>query len=346
MSAVLPVSVVIPGYNAAAYLAAALESVGAQTQAPREVIFVDDGSSDGSGSIAERWGARVIVQRNAGVAAARNAGVRAATSDWIAFLDADDRFEPHRLATQWALGHRNPRVRLLASDYRRFEGDAGPGEPVLAGLAAYRGLRRAALEGGSLVTRAELLGALLERNFMLPSSWLVERSLFERDGVWFLERELMPPGDDFFIGEDYEWLLRALLHTDVIFAEEPLVAYRRSAASLSANVGRSRYGDAKLGDLVRAAPERYGSGAAQGFARVRPRQLRESAFAFLAAGDVRSARRRLREALGTHLDPASLALLAGSAPFALPGGDVSYRAVLAVWRSCVRPLVRAVRKFG
>lgn len=96
-------SVIIPCYNGAAFVGEAITSVLSQTAPPREVIVVDDGSTDDSADIAERFGppVRVVRQANAGVAAARNCGVRESRSEWIAFLDADDAWEPTKLAEQF-----------------------------------------------------------------------------------------------------------------------------------------------------------------------------------------------------------------------------------------------------
>jgi GT2 family glycosyltransferase len=101
----LPISVVIPAYNRADLLPRALASVSAQQPAPpAEVIVVDDGSEDGTADVAESLGARVIrLHPNQGQASARDAGVEAAREPWVAFLDSDDRWLPHHLATVWAL---------------------------------------------------------------------------------------------------------------------------------------------------------------------------------------------------------------------------------------------------
>jgi glycosyltransferase involved in cell wall biosynthesis len=97
------VSVVIPVYNGERYLAATIESVLAQTRPPDEVIVVDDGSTDGSAQIAERYatrGVRCHSQANAGGGAARNRGIALSRGDFIAFLDADDLWEPVKLQLQ------------------------------------------------------------------------------------------------------------------------------------------------------------------------------------------------------------------------------------------------------
>jgi glycosyltransferase involved in cell wall biosynthesis len=92
-------SVVIPVFNAERYLAEAISSALAQTLSPLEILVVDDGSTDGSRAVAERFGGlvRVLSGPNAGPSAARNRGVREARGSWIAFLDGDDRWEPEYL---------------------------------------------------------------------------------------------------------------------------------------------------------------------------------------------------------------------------------------------------------
>ena len=95
------ISVMIGVYNGAPYLAEAIESVQAQTYRPYELIVVDDGSDDGSGEIARSFDeVQCICQPRGGNGAARNRGVEAASGDFFAFLDADDRFVPHKLERQ------------------------------------------------------------------------------------------------------------------------------------------------------------------------------------------------------------------------------------------------------
>jgi len=89
---------VIPTYQREGTVGRAIESVLAQTFAPREVIVVDDGSTDGTRSLLARFTTvRTIVQEQSGSAAARNRGARAASAEWIAFLDSDDWWEPDHL---------------------------------------------------------------------------------------------------------------------------------------------------------------------------------------------------------------------------------------------------------
>jgi len=95
------VSVVMPAYNRAKEIGAAIDSVLAQTFEDIELIVVDDGSTDATPEIVRAYGDRVrfFQQKNAGVGAARNAGVRLARGEYLASLDSDDVQFPFRLAT-------------------------------------------------------------------------------------------------------------------------------------------------------------------------------------------------------------------------------------------------------
>jgi len=92
------VSVVIPTYDHERFLTEAIESALGQTLPPSEVIVVDDGSSDGTQAVLDRYPDRVIAihQRNQGVSAARNHGTMVASGDLLAFLDADDVWLPRK----------------------------------------------------------------------------------------------------------------------------------------------------------------------------------------------------------------------------------------------------------
>jgi hypothetical protein len=101
-------TVVIPCFNAAGYVGDAIQSCLDQTARDLEVIVVDDGSTDGSAAVIDRAAARdarvrVIRQENKGLGAARNAGLAHARGEFINFLDADDLFEPDKLAAQGAV---------------------------------------------------------------------------------------------------------------------------------------------------------------------------------------------------------------------------------------------------
>ncbi len=98
------VSCIVAVYNGERFLAETLESIFAQTYEPLEVLVVDDGSTDRTREVVERWGARIryIWQENAGPVKARNKGIAAAQGDLIAFTDADDLWLPDKTARQVA----------------------------------------------------------------------------------------------------------------------------------------------------------------------------------------------------------------------------------------------------
>ena len=94
-------SIIIPLYNKAPYVRKALETVCAQTYRDYEIIVINDGSTDNSAVVADEYlkatdgiDYQIISQQNAGVSAARNSGVAASSGEYIAFLDADDWWEP------------------------------------------------------------------------------------------------------------------------------------------------------------------------------------------------------------------------------------------------------------
>lgn len=104
----MQISVIIPTYNRAGWLAEAVRSVLCQTLPPAEVLIVDDGSTDRTRSLVEELAGEsslpltYIHQDNRGAAAARNTGIRAARGDTLCFLDSDDRFVPEKIALQYA----------------------------------------------------------------------------------------------------------------------------------------------------------------------------------------------------------------------------------------------------
>jgi glycosyltransferase involved in cell wall biosynthesis len=97
------ITAIIPVYNGERYLAEAIESVSAQTYRPIEVIVVDDGSTDGTARVAQRFGSiRYCRQLHGGIGSARNRGVALAKGGVLAFLDADDLWEKDKLRLQMA----------------------------------------------------------------------------------------------------------------------------------------------------------------------------------------------------------------------------------------------------
>jgi len=97
------VSIIIPAYNCERWVSQSIESALAQTWPNKEIIVVDDGSTDNTLSIAKRYESKilkVVHQENRGAAAARNTGLKLAQGDYIQYLDADDLLAPDKIETQ------------------------------------------------------------------------------------------------------------------------------------------------------------------------------------------------------------------------------------------------------
>jgi glycosyltransferase involved in cell wall biosynthesis len=117
----LLVSVVINVYNGERYLAEAIESVFNQTHRPLELIVVDDGSDDGTAEVAKRYDkADYVHQERGGIGAARNLGVSRTRADYLAFLDADDRFVPDKLERQLAVLVADPEIDMVFGHMSEF----------------------------------------------------------------------------------------------------------------------------------------------------------------------------------------------------------------------------------
>lgn len=114
------ISVVIPLYNKAQHIAETLSSVLAQSVRPREIIVVDDGSTDGGAHVVRQFesvGVRLITQTNQGVSAARNRGLEEATGDYVAFIDADDLWLPDHLRVLSELIEKWPQAVLVSTSH-------------------------------------------------------------------------------------------------------------------------------------------------------------------------------------------------------------------------------------
>ncbi len=208
------VSVVIPCFNQAHYLADALASVAAQTHGRADVVVVDDGSNDNTVEVADRFpGVRYVRQDNAGLAAARNTGIRLARSDRLVFLDADDRLLPSAL------------------------------EVGLAALEACRGdafvfgtWRLIGADGSVLPTTAQApldeppYRALLRMCFIsTPAAVMYRRSAVETAGGF--DTTVSPSAD-------YDLYLR-ITRTRPVFGHGQLVAeYRRHGANMTLDRGK------------------------------------------------------------------------------------------------------------
>ena len=220
------VDILIPAYNAAHFLPGALESVLAQTVSEWRVLLVDDGSTDGTRELVDRFAAEhadrlagrltYLFQQNRGLPAARNAGIRAGNSPLLALLDADDQWLPTRLEDSIRSLERAP--------------DAG---------LSYGGISRIALDGTVLDTfvtsdpggkREEVARRLYTRAVHFPCPTVTfRRECVEAVGLF---------DETMRATEDRDLWLRIAQRYGVVFVPKVLALYRISAGSMSTDLPR------------------------------------------------------------------------------------------------------------
>jgi glycosyltransferase involved in cell wall biosynthesis len=203
------VSVVIPCYGQAAYLAEAIESVLAQTYAQVEVVVVDDGSPDNAARVAGRfpW-VRCVRQANAGLAAARNAGIRESEGELLVFLDSDDRLLPRAIEVGVEELRSHPEAAFAFGRYRRIAGDG-----------------QRLQDDEQPRSDADPYATFLRYNYAgVPATGVFRRSALEEVGNF---DETLPQA------EDYDLNLRLARRFPVRAHAEEVVEYRVHGGSMS-----------------------------------------------------------------------------------------------------------------
>jgi glycosyltransferase involved in cell wall biosynthesis len=221
------VSILIPTYNSEQWIEETIRSALAQTWERKEIIIVDDGSTDQTQQVARRFeskSVRVVSQQNQGAAAARNKAFSLSHGDYIQWLDADDLLAADKIARQMEVvrSGEGPRT-LLSSPW---------------GLFIYR-VQRAEFIPNALwcdLSPVEFLVRKLgQKIFMQTAVWLVSRELSEAAGPW----DISLVADD-----DGEYFCRVMLaSTGIRFVPDAKVYYRRVGTGRLSYVGRA---DTKL----------------------------------------------------------------------------------------------------
>lgn len=221
-------SVIIPVYNGAEYVGKAITSVLGQTESEVDVIVVDDGSTDRTRDVVRQFDdprLRLITQRNEGPSAARNHGIRESSGRWVGFLDADDSWQPEKVAAHLRRAAEVPEAGLIYSSV-----------VVTDHEGALIQVLKADLEG-------DVLERLLFGNFIWGggSSAMVRRDVFERVGCF-------DPTVKY--GEDWEMWLRIAAEYPVAAVAEPLTCRIQRLDGYGSDGGAMR--DACLQFLSRA----------------------------------------------------------------------------------------------
>jgi glycosyltransferase involved in cell wall biosynthesis len=207
------VSVIVPCYNGADFLEAALRSALEQSYAAVEVIVIDDGSTDSSPEIAQRLPVRYIRQQNRGLADARNAGIRESRGAYVVFLDADDRLKPEAVEIGVRALKLRPECAMAVGDHVFIAADGSfscHSTKVDPGHHHYE--------------------ALLKSNFIeMISSVLFRRRVFEEVGGF---NSTLP------VSEDYELYLRIARLRPICCHPVVVAEYRRHKGNISLNSER------------------------------------------------------------------------------------------------------------
>ena len=220
------VSVVIPAYNAQGFIADALESLARQTEPPREVIVIDDGSRDETSAAVRSWAAsreltfelHLHRQDNGGIAAARNHGISRSHGAWIALLDADDIWDERHVELLFAGLQHKPEAVLSYGAGRLFRGSEIqelPYDDFWDNPSKKFGLQFG--DSPFYAIGRDVFPRLIKGNFIKPSSLMFLRAAARSVG-------------DFRVAlgtaEDREFLARLLLTGGFIYCSTPITLYR------------------------------------------------------------------------------------------------------------------------
>lgn len=223
------VSIVIPAYDAADFIGAALDSALAQTLPELEVLVVDDGSRDATAAIVTRRAAGeprlhlLGTSENGGPARARNLALDAARGTWVGILDADDTWAPDRLERLLAVADREA-AEVVADDLELVDGETGR---QLGTAFGFDGEASPSRLDATTFVRANAFGARgFSLGYLKP---LLRRDFLNRNGIRYPERVR--------IGEDYQLLLDCLVAgAHAVLVPAALYRYRLNPSSVSRRI--------------------------------------------------------------------------------------------------------------
>jgi glycosyltransferase involved in cell wall biosynthesis len=204
------VSIVMPVLNGEKYIAEAVGSILAQTYTDYELIVVDDGSTDGTPALIERFANMMRLKcvrhpQRQGIARSVNDGIRAAAGEYIAFLDHDDLWFPDFLQVQTGYLEGHPEAGMVHSDFQTVD---AAGNVIESSVKLCRNRQR---PSGSVFRR------LFMDSFIVGNSVLIRKECFDRLGVF----------DEVLRWGDYHMWLRIALHYRVDYMDKVLTKYRQ-----------------------------------------------------------------------------------------------------------------------
>lgn len=231
-------SIIIPLYNKAKYIEKALLSVLNQTYKEFEVIVVDDGSTDDGAEKVKKfmitpkspkgdllappsggWG--VIAQKNSGVSIARNNGVKAAKYDYIAFLDADDWWEPTFLEEMKALIEEFPNAGIYGSSYFYVKN----GKNIPANIGVEKGFEKGMINYFQVYAKTMWMP-------LTSISIVIHKKIFEKENGFNSQLKL---------GEDFDLWVKVALKYPVVFLNKQLSYYNQDVEQENRAIGMKLY---------------------------------------------------------------------------------------------------------
>jgi glycosyltransferase involved in cell wall biosynthesis len=223
------ISVIIPTYNSAQYIREAIDSVLCQTYTDYEIIVIDDGSTDDTRRIIkdEYPGVRYYRVQHKGVGSARNYGISMAQGEYIAFLDADDKWLPEKLEKQFNAFNEYPEVGMVFTENRFF----WKAQIVDRGIN-----KRKKLMSG------DILANIFMNSYVGTPTVMVRKSVLDDVG-WF-EEQLV-------VGEDLNMWIRIAAKYRIELIDEPLVLCRVAEGSLCSSLANVIEGNKKNIELMR-----------------------------------------------------------------------------------------------
>ena len=226
------VSIIIPLYNAEKYIGETITSALNQTWENKEIIIVDDGSTDNSLAIVKKFESQIVkvfTQKNTGAGTARNKGLTEAKGDFIQFLDADDILSPDKIVSQLKelVGYNNY-LGLCGTAYFNAGDDhtnakvlrewfcAGSDDPFDFLIKLYSGHETIKGYGGMIQ----------------PNSWLTPMSVINKAGFW---------NEELTVDDDGEFFCRVILASDGIkYSYKGINYYRKNTGCTSLSSGKSK----------------------------------------------------------------------------------------------------------
>jgi len=220
----MSVSAIIPTYNCAHLLPQAIESAIHQSHRLGEIIVVDDGSTDNTEECVRPFLSQIryVKQENRGLAGARNRGIRESTTEFVAFLDADDVWLFEKTEKQLSAFGSLPDVALTFTDALVLSPSGKTMPTFMFGKGAREGY---------------VFDVLLRSSFILPSTVMIRRSCFEDVGLF---------DEGLTCVEDLDLWLRISRKYQVKMVAEPLAVWRRQEDSLTSKITNMAYGSIQV----------------------------------------------------------------------------------------------------